>query len=203
MNRKPKPRTIVYGPEWTPDGTRERYRWIENASRGLRVVGASHEILPRSRDSHTGWYLDPLGDGETVCGTVLQLPSRDGSPCYMPAVSDPYNADCYVCNFHNLTGDKEDAARWADSMAEHYAERERDFQTRESAKLAAEEAREEALEARQEAHRLARDLGTAGHTLPPSMRDVVRLRLRALRATVRERLERAATLESDPYAWLN
>lgn len=39
-----------------------------------------------------------------------------------------------VADFHSLTDDKEDAARWADSMAEGYAEREREWQAKEEAK---------------------------------------------------------------------
>jgi len=199
--KKQPAKTIVYGPEWTPEGSRERLRFVENASLGLRVVGASHDII-RTRDRHTGWYLDPMGDGETVHGAVLQLPSRDGAPVYVPAFADPYIADCYCVNFHSATEDKADCASWADSMAEYYAECERDYQTKESAKAFIEDARAGICAARIIVTDLVRDLRTAGHALPPSTRETVRLRIRALRESVHAHIAEIRKLTRNPYAWL-
>ena len=109
-----KPKAIAYGPEFTLEGSRRRLRWIENASAGLRVVGAADSII---RLRHTGWYLDPFGDGETARGYVLQLPARKGVSQYVPAILDANNPDCYVAEFADVTDDKEDAARFADMAA--------------------------------------------------------------------------------------
>lgn len=200
MNRKPKTPSIVYGPEWTPDGTRDRYRWVENASRGLRIAGDAHSILPRLR--HTGWHLDPLGTGETVCGSVLMLPGKDRMPRYVPAIRDPYNADCYTVDFHNIHDDASEAARDADGMAERYAELERDFNIRESAKLRAEDLRDEASELRAR-HRAAiadmravRDVANDAPNACALLRDA----LRGMRQRIRDALKEAARLESDPYS---
>lgn len=202
---KPKPKTIVYNREWEPEGTRERYRWVENASRGLRIVGAVDEIKPDWRPlvDHRGWYLDPWGEGEVARGYVLQLPARDREPQYIPAIADAWNPDSYICDFHSCTSDLREAIYAADSMAERYAEREREYRLAESAKLRAEELRKEATAARLEASKLARNLRTDGHALPPSIRDVVRLRMRDLRANVREALKEAARLDAEPWTILN
>lgn len=183
--RKPKPPTIVYNPEWAPEGRNaSRYRWIENASTGLRVVGASHDILPRGRNSHTGWYADNFQDS-TVHGVVLQLPARDGKPVYVPAYSGAWEDDCLTVDFHSTTDDKEEAARWADGMAECFAESARESEAKDQAEQQIEDARIEICGARKLASRLVADLRTAGHTLPPSVRDVVRSRIHALRCEVK------------------
>ncbi len=60
-------------------------RWIENpAAAGLRFVGWSDDI---ASIRHTGWHLDPHGDGETARGCVYQLPARDGRPIFVAAVA--------------------------------------------------------------------------------------------------------------------
>jgi hypothetical protein len=201
--RKPKQPTVTYNPEWRPDfAPRERWRCVENASRGLRIVGACHDVLKSEgrRMDHTGWHLDPWGDGETATGYVLQLPARDGEPLYVPAVADPYNADAFTVDFRCSTSDKLEAARWSDSMAESYAEAGRDYQTRDAAEQRTAEAREEITDARKTHSALARDLRTAGHSLPPSTRETVRLRMRDLFDSVRAARKRIATLADNPYS---
>lgn len=201
--RKTKPAAIIYNPEWAPDfAPRERWRCVENASRGLRIVGAAHEIAAAEgrRMDHTGWYLDPWGDGETATGYVLQLPGADREPRYVPAIADPYNDDAFIVDFHDIGAEKVEAARAADRMAERYAEGERDYQTKDAAERAAEEARAEIAAARETHSALARDLRTAGHSLPPSTRETVRLRMRALLGDVTAARKRIATLAENPYA---
>jgi hypothetical protein len=188
-----KQKTIIYNPE-SPDS---RYRWIEHASKGLRIVGTCNDILPRLR--HTGWYLDSFQD-KTVHGAVIQLPARDGEPQYIPAIADPWNDDSYFADFHSLYTDKEEAARDADGMAERYAETERDYQIRESASLAIEDARADICNCRATLHRLAFDLRTAGHALPPSTRETVRLRIADLRASAHRAVETIRQLAANPYA---
>lgn len=145
---------IVYNPEWRPDYNKSaNYRWVENASDGLRFVGEAHKIrgsgngnLPyfdRALVDHTGWFIDHFQD-QTVCGVVYQLPaSRKGESRYLPGVSDAYNDDCAVIDFHSVTDDLTDAIRWADSMAEHYAEAEREYQEKQAREDRAEEIAEE------------------------------------------------------------
>lgn len=138
---------VEYNPEWTPEGSRERYRWVEKVSHGLRVVGTVQEIAKREgyRIDHNGWFIDSFQD-ETTCGTVYQLPAKDGKPQYVPANSDPHNSDCAVLDFHSITDDLHDAVRWADSMAESYAEKEREFQAKQNAESRIEEIQEEIRE---------------------------------------------------------
>ena len=205
MNRKPKTPSIIYGPEWTHDGTRERYRCVENASSGLRVTGSADDVLRATGSGshglgHTGWYIDNY-QSELVSGYVLQLPSRHGGPVYVPAINDPDNADCYTVDFHSTTEDKAEAARWADSMAECYAERERDYRARESAKIEAEDLREQiaALRARHSAAvRELRAVPAGGDT--PTLCAMLRASLARMRRDVHQARERIAAL-TDNY-WL-
>ena len=120
-----KNRTIEYNPE----SQENHYRWVENIGEGLRHVGASHDIV---RLNHTGWFTDDVFQ-ETVHGSVYQLPARDGKAQYVPAVDDPCNDNCALVDFRSVTDDKEDAARWADSMAERYAEDEREYAAKDRA----------------------------------------------------------------------
>jgi hypothetical protein len=205
--RKTDPKAINYGPEWTPDGTRDRYRWIENASRGLRIVGAVHDICRREHwrtVKHMGWFLDPFGDGETVHGAVLQIPARNGVVQYVPAIADPYDQDCYCCDFRSVTDDLRDAVRWADDMAESYAEREREYQLNESAKLRAEELREEATTLRAKHRAIVADMRALRELAPdaPNACSALRATLRKMRADIRDALKEAARLDAEPWTLL-
>jgi hypothetical protein len=139
----PKGKAVLFNPEWTPENHgRDRYRWVENASKGLRFVGKVHEVrgngegnvpyFDRSLVNHTGWFVDNYQSG-TVSGEVYQLPARNGESLYIPAVGDPDNDDCAVLDFHSITSDLKDAIRWADSMAERYAEDEREGSAKDQA----------------------------------------------------------------------
>ena len=155
---------IEYNPEFIPgekqDGTlpkyipRDRYRWVENVTDGLRWVGKSDDLI---RLDHTGYYTDNFQD-ETVHGEVYQMPARNGEPVYIPAVNDPCNENCACLDFTSTTSDKEDAARWADSMAEKWAEMEREYQAEESRKVRLEEIGEEIQGLYQEFRRVSREL---------------------------------------------
>jgi hypothetical protein len=154
--------------------------------------------------------LDPLCEFETVSGAVLQLPGQDGEARFVPAVADPFNDDCYLADFgdvyaapgHDCEEAKRDAARAADGMAERYAETEREYQTLETAKMRQEEARERICDARKQASALIADMRTCGHALPPSIRDTLRLRVRALRADVASAAKEIRDLTRNPCAWL-
>lgn len=196
--------SIAYNPEFTSG--RDRLRWVENASRGLRVVGPAHDV---TRLGHNGWFLDPLGDGDTVYGVVLQLPGRSGFARFVPAISDPWNPDCYCVDFrdrydgpgNDADDAKRDCARAADQLAEAYAEREREYQIREIARLRIAEEREAIRENCATFRRLVYGLRTAGHALPPSVREVVRLRLRDLRKATARAVATVRKLTDDPYSW--
>lgn len=206
--RKPKRAEIIYNPEWAPDfAPRERWRWVENASRGLRIVGAAHEIAAaegrRRAIDHTGWHLDPWGDGELAVGYVLQIPGADRMPRYVPAIADSWNKDAFIVDFHDMHDDKMEAARDADSMAERYAEAEREYQTLEAAKLRAEEAREEIAAARKAHSALAAELRAFAswrNVSAPAICGAIRAQLAAQRAAVHTAVERIRTLADNPYA---
>lgn len=110
--------TIEYNPE-----TKEGYRWIENASAGLRLVGYADKVATRIQ--HKGWYTDD--DGEVLRGVVYQLPARKGKPQYISGYADPYNDDCALLDFTHIHNDKIQAAYAADRIAELAAEKERDY----------------------------------------------------------------------------
>jgi hypothetical protein len=115
---------------------------------GLRLVGTVEPNGAFFSGDHTlGWYTDPYGDaardGTGLCwGVVYQLPARNGkarfvagyqfggfdggptldmSTIYLDA-GGPYNGDPRDFDAAH------DAARSADSMAQHAAEEERDYQ---------------------------------------------------------------------------
>jgi len=141
--REKREKPITYNP-----GGDKGMRWIENIGDGLRVYEA-HTVNTRIR--HTGWFVDDYQEG-MVCGLVVQLPARkgsggDGPEMYYPGVSDAWNDGCGVVDFTQCTADKLDCARWADSMAERYAEEEREYQQTESERVRREEEeQEQALE---------------------------------------------------------
>jgi hypothetical protein len=196
--RKPETPTIIYNPEWTPEVSRDRLRWIENASRGLRVTGPVHEVMREAgyiRGYSHGYYCDSFQDSIAV-GYVLQLPARDGAAQYVPAIADPYNPDCYVVDFHSITDDKTEAARDADSMAEHYAEREREVQAKDMAEHEAEELREEIAQLRSRHSAAVRELRSLppGLAQTPLLCSMLRESLASMRRDVRKARERIAAL---------
>lgn len=204
---KNQAQSIIYNPEWTPDGTRERYRWIENASRGLRIVGPAHEVADRL--ASRGWYMDPTGDygrdgTDLAVGYVLQLPSREGLPLYVPAILDDVNPDCYVVDFHNMHDDKVECARDADRMAELYAEREREYRIAQGAEDRIAESREAIGAARRAHTALAAEIRAMAdlRTDTPAICEALRAQLAALRRTVSAEVRNIRKLAEDPNAWL-
>lgn len=126
-----------YGKPFVAYGSRHM-RWIESpAYAGLRFVGYADEICKSIK--HTGWYLDPDGDS-SIRGAVYQMAGRNGRPRFVAGYNDP-NIDGPACLAFDevFTGEQTDyqyythdaavdAARHADSIAESYAEKERDYQ---------------------------------------------------------------------------
>ena len=153
---------IAYNPEWIPEKqkndrfrvarkTFDRYRWVENATDGLRYIGPVHKItntdrwyrddseyIPRPIIDHTGWFTNHFQD-ESIFGEVYMLPSRNGTPQYISAVCDACNKGASVIDFYSVTDSLRDAIYHADGMAETMAEDEREYQLEESVKNRIEE----------------------------------------------------------------
>jgi hypothetical protein len=98
----------------------------------LRRVGFVDEIPSESHYrgkmvDHKGWYLrdDDCG-GEVARGVVFQLPAHKGKCRYLSAVADPHNNGPAILSLE-LFDELREAARNADSLAEKYAEKERDY----------------------------------------------------------------------------
>lgn len=209
---KEKPETITYNPEWRPEWSpkwsRDRYRWVENASRGLRVAGYVDEITPpdwagrRPMVDHKGWFLDDeiLDCREIARGVVLRLPHGR----LVPAVEDPNNPDCYIVCFGDATEDMRDVIRRADNMAKRYAEAERDYRTRDRAEMALSDTRERIGQARAEVHALAREMRELRdlRTDAPNICAVLRQRIASTRREVRNCVKRIKELRDNPYSIL-
>lgn len=128
-----KKRHICYGPEYVPEGhPHEKWRWVENLSDGLRMMGPVHEInvpgLDRPVIRHTGWFTSEGGySGELCYGVVVRLPARGGVSGFVPGFRMPYeDNDCAVLDFHSVTDDLRQACRNADTMARWVAEEARE-----------------------------------------------------------------------------
>ncbi|MCK1671097.1 hypothetical protein [Bradyrhizobium sp. 150] len=98
----------------------------------LRRVGFVDEIPSESHYrgkmvDHKGWYLrDDDSGGEVARGVVFQLPAHKGKCRYLSAVADPHNNGPAILSLE-LFDELSEAARNADSLAETYAETERDY----------------------------------------------------------------------------
>jgi hypothetical protein len=124
VKTKTKPKTIEYGPANETHGY-TNVRWVENVSRGLRLVGFADKIAGLN---HNGWYTVDDGDnGEVYRGVVYQLPARDGREQFIGGYADPCNDDCALVYF-DVVGNAKEAACLADRFAETFAEAERDYQ---------------------------------------------------------------------------
>ena len=98
-------------------------RWIEDcAAIGLREVGFADEILSLR---HNGWFADAFQD-EIYRGQVWQIPARHGRPQFVYGYADPCNEGAALICF-DVEEDKSEAARGADSLAESFAEAEREY----------------------------------------------------------------------------
>lgn len=199
-------KSISYNAEWTPDGTREKYRWVEYPEDGLRFVGKVHEIGAkgyrrhdpdlRQMINHTGWFINSFQE-ETVCGLVYQLPARNGESVYVPAVSDYCGSDGAILDFHSTTSDLADAIRRADGMAEAYAEREREYQAKEDTKIRIEEIEEEIKTERSDLLTLVRELraNCAKFAGMSAVRSAIREHIKRVRRTCEKLTREKARIE--------
>lgn len=196
-------KAITFNPEF--EFHREHLRWVENASKGLRVVGKCHEIARNEgygswRDYPTGWYVD-MYQQETVSGVVIALPGHDRHPVYVPAVEDAYNNDSYVVNFRDVTDDLRDATSWANSLAEHWAEQAREDDMKYRAETRIEDAKSEIETVKAETRSIVREL--KGHceqlTGLKETKRIVRKHIKAARNRIRTLRREIERLTSEPW----
>lgn len=185
----------TYNPETKAFG--DRVRWIEHASRGLRVSAANDCIeSSRSYRMPRGYYVDSF-QSDTTAPAVIQMPARDGEPRYFAATSDPWNADCYIVAMDPYS-DAAEAARAAHHIAESYAESCRDDDIRWHAERQIEECRETITRNRTKARALMAEL-RHGPRVGAATCDALREHVARLRAESRDARDRIETLIEEPW----
>lgn len=112
---------------WRSVGKNGRYIVMNiSAVEGLRDVGHADEVI---RLNHRGWFADAHQD-DTYRGHVWQLPARNGEPAYICGYADE-DGGAVILSASNgqldVTSEKEDAARWADGLAERNARRDCEY----------------------------------------------------------------------------
>lgn len=174
-------------------------RWVENVSKGLRLVGFADEIAGRRID-HKGWYTTDDNDfGEVYRGVVYQLPSHgDEGECYVYGYADPCNADCALLSF-DITGNKEEAARYADRFAEIFAEEARDYNRAWQAGRRCSDIAEEIQSARKEALAIAAEMRAAkkASVQAPTICATLRVKVFSLYREIQEARKTRAELVRD------
>lgn len=194
---------VLYNPEWKPENPHgDRYRWVENPSDGLRRVGKVHEIARnagwygRCWDAQ-GWYLDSF-QSETTQALVFQLPARDGKPCYVPGNSNPYN-DAAILDFHSVTDELRDACRWAQSMAEQYAEDCREWEAKDLAETRIEEIDSEVKGLRDSIRAVCREIRGKCEQLAgmEQVKAMIRREVKRVRQEIRQLRREQAGLRED------
>ena len=124
-------RGLTYGAPWSCGAY--TLQWADNDPLGgpkplFERVGYADKILGLR---HKGWFTNEFQD-ETVRGAVYKLPLRQ--PSYLAGFGDPTNGEDFgVCYERCVYDDPEEAARYADNIAEAYAEKEREYQEASSA----------------------------------------------------------------------
>lgn len=203
----------TYNPEFQQDG-RGAYRWIENASDVLRLVGFADEIAPRRVD-HKGWYADAHGSS-VYRGVVYQMPGRDGKARYVPGYADPDNEGCALLSFADvITGEpggngdrwsendydaRRDAAGRADGIAQSFAEDAKEYDTAWQAGRYWSDIGEDAKQLRTELRAVVRDAKAMTATLAPSLCDTLRTAIRGKLAELEQlRTKRACLANGDGH----
>lgn len=207
---KSKTPTIQYCQAWRLGNERHGrvLRWVGPVTRALRVTGSAADIMRASerfysRDINRGWYIDPFRYGELAVGYVLQMPSRKGALQFVPAIRDPWGSkscDSFIVEFGDVFDDKVECARAADGLAEAYAEHEREYQIRESAKMQAEDLRAEAKATHAQARALLAEINALKHQVTgPEVCKALRAQVAKLRTDARAAIARASELDDNPY----
>lgn len=206
MKKKIAPKVIEYNPRHESHGYKH-VRWVENVSRGLRLVGFADEIARKEGSrgiEHKGWFtIDDCCD-EVYRGIVYQIPSHgDEKECYVYGYADPNNDDCALLCF-DLTGDKMEAARCADRFAEIFAEESREYHEAWSAGRKADDLAEEVKATRREALAIGEEMRAAKRaeldapTICATLRAKVRSAYRQIQKMRKQRAELIDTFGSHP-----
>lgn len=196
FNLRPSHYTGVYNP---PSQKDPNIRWIENVSTMLRKVGYADDICQSI--NHKGWYADEYGDS-IYRGIVYRLPAREGKSLFVYGYADPWNDDCALLDF-DYTDCEKDAALKADSMAERYAEEEKDYRIQESAESRIEDIQGELKDIRGRIISILRERRkacAAGLNSYGVLADAIKGQVKSL---LRDRHKLAAErqrLERDPYS---
>jgi hypothetical protein len=190
---------IEYNPVCEPERMHgyKSVRWVEHASRGLRLVGFADKIV---RIDHKGWYTHEDGDpDETYRGVVYQMPARDRKERFAYGYADPNNDDCALLSFELDADTKEEAARYADRFAEIFAEEARDYDRAWQAGRRYETLGEEVSELRTEALAIGEEMRAAKRANVAAPTICARLRADVLslyRRIQKARKERAELLDN-------
>ena len=179
---------------------RDTVFWCECPDDYLRRVGYVDEIQRElgysRRDIHEGWYMsDDNISGEVARGVVYRLPARDGKERFMYGVADPnQNGPVMLCV--DIVDDKADAARYADHIAERYAENERDYQRAWQAGREHEELGDQIAAQRKATLALIREVKANCAKLSdmPRVRDIIRAAIEDYQSETEEARERRAEL---------
>lgn len=170
--------------------------WCERPGDYMRLVGFADEI---AKLGHRGWYTHDDGDPDEILrGVVYQLPSRKGKLQFMYGYADPNN-DGAARLSETIADDKDDAARWADSVAEYAAEEECDYNRAWQAGRRFDEAGEEVKTLRGECLALIRETKAACDALTnyTAIKATIRSEIASYVNQIRELREERAKLEDD------
>lgn len=179
-------------------------RWVENVSRGLRLVGFADEIARKEgyfhAIDHKGWFTEDDGlDGEVYRGVVYQIPGRERKPQYAYGYADPNNKDCALLSFALDAENVMEAAKAADRFAEIFAEKERDYNRAWHAGRKYEELATEIKDMREEALAIGKEMREARRIVASSPTICATLRARILklyRSIQKTRKERAELFDN-------
>lgn len=169
---------------------------------GWRMTGDASDVLRnagawRAADG-CNWYASD-DQGAVIKSAVLQLPSRDGSPVYIPATycSDWDGATCYPLDWYDTP---EDAARAAAGYAETEAEESREYYAKDRAEQDITEAREEIHRINAQALALAREIKQQGRAFSPAICSALRGQLLEFVADRREQFRTIAARQADYWS---
>jgi hypothetical protein len=192
-------------------------QWCNPRDLGLRFVGWQDEIRDlRARDRHKGWLCDSgFQDDDALRGCVYQLPARKGKARFLPAYreggiyknewsdsSGEVNAAIHfrdLFSYADADEAKTDAARAADSFAEHAAEKAREWNEAFLAGTSFQFLGEEITESRQTALALCAELKVARSETKsalPNACATLRAEIKKLRAGIQKARKERADLVS-------
>lgn len=182
----------------SPDG---RAYYCDTWPTGFRYVGTASEAYRRehgcrSRTIFEGWYNDEFRSDLSV-GHVLQLPARDGKPCYVIAVDETDSEGKTVWPLR-MFDSMSDAALAADGAAERWAEINREENEKFQREQEIEESREAIISIRSDLRLLVREMKAArrmGVEGFPTLCRALRSRIADLREQSREAYETIRRLE--------